>query len=183
MAVRLHADLQTAMLRCGTLPMKTKSRFSPMMDTQYKQSRLINTETSHYLPQAHLTHRTYIRIWRSDTRSSRTMIKTFIRRKMVQSHCFCHTVMDRRVADVIPWRWLPILFTGVILVISVSVAFIRIEVSYTDKGRLSGIGQINPAEILNMASNNVKQIRRGAANVLGNWARALQGEEGDTLDV
>lgn len=83
----------------------------------------------------------------------------------------------------IPWRWLPILFTGVILVISVSVAFIRIEVSYTDKGRLSGIGQINPAEILNTASNNVKQIRRGAANVLGNWARALQGEEGDTVDV
>ncbi|KAI6118208.1 hypothetical protein F5141DRAFT_1061844 [Pisolithus sp. B1] len=177
MAVWLHADLQTAMLRCGTLPMKTKSRFSPMMAHQYRDFTLLATGTSHS------SENTYIRIWRSDTRSSRTMIKTFIRRKMVQSHCFCHTVMDRRVADVIPWRWLPILFTGVILVISVSVAFIRIEVSYTDKGRLSGIGQINLAEILNTASNNVKQIHRGAANVLGNWARALQGEEGDTVDV
>ncbi|KAI6100950.1 hypothetical protein EDD16DRAFT_1526110 [Pisolithus croceorrhizus] len=111
--------------------------------------QLINTKTSHYLLQAHLTH--------PKTCTSEFGVQTpmFICQKMVQSRRFCHTVMDRRVADV----------------------------PYTDKGRLSGIRQINLAEILNMVSNNVKQIHRGAVNVLGNWAQALQGEEGDTMDV
>ena len=42
--------------------------------------------------------------------------------------CSCHTVMDRRVGDLLPWQWMPMIFTVVILVTSICFAFICIEV-------------------------------------------------------
>lgn len=50
---------------------------------------------------------------------------------------------------------------------------------YQGKGWLADIGRTNLAA----ASNNLKQIRRGAANMLGNWAQALQGDDGGSVDM